>query len=286
MTAPPSDRTQQTRALEASDLGAVQALLASVRGPATYIANDLAHEAGRKRLARHALGLFGRRGLSAVCWFGDRSNLLVTIAPGAVVDADLLAEAVQAHGEYWRIALGPPAVLAALAAVAPGRTRILRTQIFCEVEREHEVTSMARSMRGAVRADLAWLVMSAAELNRTDLGLRPDDVSERWLRDAARARLNSGSTFVVGPRGAPLAKLDLGSVGPAGVVIEGVFTDPRVRGQGVGAGLVAAVCQRELRGGARHVTLHVDRDNAAARACYARAGMREVSESGLLLREA
>lgn len=286
MTAPPSDKTCQTRPLEASDLGAVRALLASVRGPAIYVGNDLAQEAGRKRLARQALGVFGRRGLSAVCWFGGRSNLLVTVAPGAVVDADLLAETLQAHGEYWRIALGPPAVLAALAAVAPTRTRILRTQIFCEVEHEHEVASVARSMRGAVRADLAWLVMAAAELNRTDLGLRPDDVSDRWLRDAARARLHAGSTFVVGPPGAPLAKLDLGSVGPAGVVIEGVFTDPRARGQGVGAGLVAAVCQRELRGGARYVTLHVDRDNAAARACYARAGMREVSESGLLLREA
>ena len=286
MTAPPSDRTHQTRPLETGDLGAVRALLENARGEATYIGNDLAREAGSKRLVRQALGVFGRRGLSAVCWFGGRSNLLVTVAPGAVVDGTQLAEALQVHGEYWRIALGPPPILAALSAVAPARTRILRTQIFCEVDREREVASMARTMRGAVRGDLAWLVTAAVELNRTDLGLRPDDVSERWLRDAARARLNAGATFVVGPRGAPHAKLDLGSAGPAGVVIEGVFTDPRARGQGVGAGLVAAVCQRELRGGARYVTLHVDRDNAAARACYARAGMREVAESGLLLREA
>jgi predicted GNAT family acetyltransferase len=68
-------------------------------------------------------------------------------------------------------------------------------------------------------------------------------------------------------------------------VIEGVFTDPRARGQGVAAGLVAAVCLRELRAGARRVALHVDCDNAPARACYARAGMREVCESGLLLRD-
>lgn len=286
MTAPPSDRTHRTRPLETGDLAALHALLRTSRGEATYVGNDLAREPLRRRLGRQALGVFGPRGLSAVCWFGGRSNLLIAVAPGAVVDSAQLAEALQAHGEYWRIALGPPPILAALAAAAPARTRILRTQIFCEAEREREVATVARSMRGAVRADLAWLVTAAVELNRTDLGLRPEEVSERWVRDAARARLSAGMTFVVGPRGAPLAKLDLGSAGPAGVVIEGVYTDPHARGQGVGAGLVAAVCQRELRGGAPHVTLHVDRDNAAARACYARAGMREVAESGLLLREA
>ncbi len=286
MTAPPENRADSLRPLGLADLSAIRDLLGDAAGPATYVGNDLGDAAICRQLARRALGVFQGGTLAAMCWHGGRANLMVIERPGSAIEPAGLAAALGTQGDPWRIALGPLPLLAGLASGAWGTTRILRTQIFCAAERTAQVTAAARTMRLAERADLPWLVEAAIELNRTDLGLAPDEVAERWVREAARARLRAGATFVVGARGAPLAKLDLGSRGVAGAVIEGVFTAPRARGQGLAAGLVAAVCAEELRAGVRRVVLHVDRDNGPARACYARAGMREVCESGLLLRDA
>jgi hypothetical protein len=84
---------------------------------------------------------------------------------------------------------------------------------------------------------------------------------------------------VLGPRGGIYSKLDLGSDGPGGLVIEGVFTFPEQRGRGRATALVAAC----LRGAAGAVTLHVSAHNRPARAAYERAGMIEAGRCRLLL---
>jgi predicted GNAT family acetyltransferase len=75
-------------------------------------------------------------------------------------------------------------------------------------------------------------------------------------------------------------KLDLGSRGPGGCVVEGVFTMPQWRGRGLAAGLVASVAAQRPES---LVCLHVGVANFAARAAYERAGMSEQGRCRLLL---
>ena len=92
-------------------------------------------------------------------------------------------------------------------------------------------------------------------------------------------RIADGSTRVLGPIGGLWCKLDYGSDGPAGAVLEGVFTFPDRRGRGLASQLVAT-CMHQATA---PVSLHVAEHNRPARASYARAGMQEVGSCRLLL---
>ena len=74
-------------------------------------------------------------------------------------------------------------------------------------------------------------------------------------------------------------KLDHGSSGPGGLVLEGVYSFPEVRGRGLATALVGSCIQAA----GREASLHVAADNAPARRCYEQAGMREVGSCRLLL---
>jgi predicted GNAT family acetyltransferase len=134
-------------------------------------------------------------------------------------------------------------------------------------------------VRTAQRADRDRLVQATLALNASDLNVDPMRVDRRWLRDTIDERIAEGSTHVIGPAGGVRCKLDIGSDGPGGSVIEGVFTFPAERGKGLATGLVAT-CLRTLRG---RVCLHVGKHNRTARAAYEAAGMREVGACRLLL---
>ena len=82
--------------------------------------------------------------------------------------------------------------------------------------------------------------------------------------------------------GRPYAKVDVGSQGPAGVVLEGVYTWRNFRGQGHATRMVKA-CLAQCRD-APCIGLHVAAANTAARRAYERAGMVEAGECVLMLR--
>ena len=116
-------------------------------------------------------------------------------------------------------------------------------------------------------------------LNASDLNIAPERVDRRWLYSTIDARTRDGSTQVLGPVGGLWTKLDFGSVGAAGDVLEGVFTFPEQRGRGLAAELVASCMARSDAA----VSLHVAEHNAAARRCYERAGMQVAGRCRLLL---
>jgi ribosomal protein S18 acetylase RimI-like enzyme len=261
---------------------------AGVQG--VYVANGLSTASAAaggpelERDAREIVLLHGADALLGVVYFGTRGNLVALTEPG--VSPEALGR-VLFDGPDWRIALGPEPALARVARRDVTPPIVFREQLYYAVEERQAVEALAglpTEVRPADRRDVDALVRAALDLNEADLHVAPWRVNRAWLRDSVRERVEEGRTFVVGPIGRPQVKLDLGSVGPAGAMIEGVYTFPAARGQGLAAALVARVASAEFERGRPLVCLHVDARNASARRAYEKAGLRVVDTCWLLLR--
>lgn len=223
--------------------------------------------------------LLERNAPRGLCWFGPRGNLIVVVH--GEVEAVPVADAIQRTRLPWRIAMGPAAILDVLRDRTVTRPLLHRDQVYYACRPEGAVRELVRDdVRPAQRADRDRLGQATLLLNQSDLNIDPARVDRRWLRDSIDERIEEGSTRVLGPIGAPECKLDFGSDGPGGLMIEGVFTFPAARGRGLASALVAT-CIAEAA--SHRVCLHVGEHNRPARAAYERAGMVEVDRCRLLL---
>ncbi|MEY2980644.1 MAG: hypothetical protein RL562_871 [Planctomycetota bacterium] len=263
------------------DLPEARSLAARAGAHGVYVGNSLAAGEGFAEL----VGLRGPEGdLRVLGWFGERGNLVVVADETHADGTDELLAYLHSRRATWRICLGPDAVVRALASAGTGQALVDRTQVYYRaVSARVPRPASNAEVRLAVRADVPALVEASLDLHATDLLVPAWRVHRGWLRDSVRARVRAGHTFVIGPVGAPLSKLDLGSSGSSGVVLEGVHTVETARGRGLASRLVGAVAAR-LVDAVPTVCLHVDQDNVAARRAYARAGMDPVGTCRLLLR--
>jgi predicted GNAT family acetyltransferase len=220
-------------------------------------------------------------GCSGLVWFGPRGNVVVLAdAEPAAAVARALANAIHGHGRPWRIVMGPAAVVDQLRDRLPSPPLAWRDQVYYTGRATSAVQGLVRGdVRKAERVDRDRLVQATLLLNASDLNVDPARVDRRWLRDSIDERIVSSSTRVIGPLGAPSCKLDFGSNGPGGLVLEGVFTFSEHRGRGLAAGLVAT-CLQQAPG---DVSLHVGKHNRPARCAYERAGMTVAGGCRLLL---
>ena len=256
-------------------------LAGAVGVPGIYFANWLANAATDDDDSE-VLVLAAKERLAGVCFFGARGNLVVLEREHLAAEA--VADAVVKSGWGWRIALARQAVVRALAAREATPPLVEREQIWYGVVPACVDPARVRSdVRSATKADLSALIDCALQLNHSDLHVEPWRVNKIWLSGMLLRRIHEDTTRIVDSRGQVASKLDLGSKGPHGLVLEGVFTVAAARGRGLATGLVATVAC-EAGDGVPMVCLHVATTNAAARKAYERAGMREVARCGILLR--
>jgi GNAT superfamily N-acetyltransferase len=218
---------------------------------------------------------------AGLVWIGPRGNLVVAGAgePQPALAARI-AEEVFARRSPWRIAMGPLRVLDAMRARLRQPPLVFREQVYYAGRAATAARELVRDdVRPAGRADRDRLVQATLLLNQSDLAVDPSRVDRRWLRDTIDERIAQGTTHVLGPVGGPWCKLDYGSDGPGGRVLEGVFTFPDHRGEGLASALVATCLAASPAG----VFLHVGKHNQPARRAYERAGMHEAGGCRLLL---
>lgn len=276
--------TFSARPLDLFDVSRASSLARDCGPHGLYVANHLACVARGDEDAEdgEVLACYGAEDLLALAWFGARGNLIVLQRHD--LDPDALARAIQRSGWSWRIVLGPRPVVDALARRLSSPPLVLREQIYYgmppdRVDPEH----ISEEVRRPVRADLRALVRAAVALNHEDLRVDPRRVDRGWVKRAVRDRIIRGTTRVLGPSGSPLCKLDFGSEGVAGRMLEGVYTIASARGRGLASKLVATVVA-ESRGVHSLVCLHVGAENLPARRAYERAGMEPMSTCQLLLK--
>lgn len=156
-----------------------------------------------------------------------------------------------------------------------------RSQPFLVVE-DAAALGEGIEIRPGLERDLAWLMDASVRLNEEDLGIPARSVDRRVLERRVRDRIRQASTWIVEDAGKAVCKLEIGNDGPAGSLIEGVFTEEAVRGRGFARKLCAEVARRQLQRRCR-VGLHVSRANDRAFRAYRAAGFREVEDLVLAL---
>ncbi len=266
------------RDLEQVDLPEARRLAESAGVHGVYVRNSL-DAPGQDAF----MAAYGQDAILGLIYFGHRGNLIVVGCEQ--VNPSLLSRAINQSHNVWRIAMGPNAVVAGLAAMESKPALVDREQMYYLMRPGDPAGECLHpGVRLAEKKDLRKLFDAALDLNSSDLNVADWRVNKSWLRESIKRRIRAGKTMVIGCPGEVECKVDVGSVGQAGVMLEGVYTKPQARGRGLAASLVATVSADMLVDHAL-VALHVDSDNLPARKAYESAGMRVAGSCRLFLRD-
>jgi len=218
-----------------------------------------------------ALGVVVRVGRDVLAVCGDGATIARAIGPAPT----------------WRLLVGDVAATDALIARAVRNDPIVHDQRYLALDpgRLPDLSSIPDpGVRTAEPDDVEGLARLAVRLHVDD-GFGPDPGANglRGYRDRLVVSVRAGVIDVVGPVGAPIAKLERSVDHPRyGVQLAGIVVDPEHRGRGIGRGLVAVAARAALGGSARAalesrtVTLHARSKNRPALEVYAAVGFVDV----------
>jgi ribosomal protein S18 acetylase RimI-like enzyme len=207
---------------------------------------------------------------------------LAAVFPGRLLVPAGSRELLAAAGEptrRWRLVVGDRGACDAMLRDADLTAATVHDQLLLLVDRAR-VPDVAQvpdaGARRAVRDDVPALARLAVQLHVADqYGPDPGRAGLRGYARRIGESVDRGLVWCVGPRGAPIAKLERSvSSRRWGVQLSGIVIDEPYRGMGIGTRLVAqavrhAIAGRETRS---PITLHVRDGNDAALRAYAAAG--------------
>jgi GNAT superfamily N-acetyltransferase len=220
---------------------------------------------------------------------------LAVVFPGRLVipcgDPEALRRAAEPT-RRWRLLVGDAAASDALLAhVGPEPGLNVHHQRYMQVDPDRvpdEATIPDPGLRPAVAEDVPALAELAVRLHVDDeFGPDPGRAGLRGYGRRLAEGVERGLVWVVGPVGAPVAKLERSvSSRRFGVQLAGIVVAPQARSRGMGRAIVAAAVRTALAEppARRPITLHVRAANDAALRAYAAAGFVDVEEWRLAVR--
>lgn len=156
-------------------------------------------------------------------------------------------------------------------AKAGQEMRLACRELLFELRWPTEVNQQTSGLRLATLADLELVMPAHAELALAESGVNPMEKDPQGFRQRYARRIEQGRTWVRVENGELTFKADVISETPEVTYLEGVWVNPRLRGQGLGLS-----CMSQLAGSllshTQSVCLFVNETNTAARLFYKRAG--------------
>ena len=213
----------------------------------------------------------------------DHRWAIAVVFPGRLVvpcgDAEAIA-AAPAPTRRWRLLVGDVAAGdALLSRTSSDAGLIVHDQRFMTVDADRvpdEAELPDPGLRRAEVEDLDALAELAVQLHVDDqFGPHPGVTGFRGYRQRLEASVKQGHVWCVGPRGAPVCKVERSvSSHRWGVQLAGIVAAPEARHDRIGRSAVAAAVRAALREGGqqRAVSLHVRQDNVRALEAYRAAG--------------
>jgi RimJ/RimL family protein N-acetyltransferase len=231
--------------------------------------------------------------LSSGQWWGvgGGGRLRATLAGGPLIvpwvpdheDCDRLAEALTRQPAP-RMLVGPRDQVLALhsARQRPPEPREQRDpQPFLALQRGALRVRPSDEVRPGTPDDLERLTLAAADMHREEMGIDPLAIDPTGWRARMSTLIQRGWSWVWTEGDRVVFKAELSAWTPEAVQIQGVYTAPSVRNQGVATEGLAAVCAAVLRQ-VPVCTLYVNHYNSPARAVYDRLGFEHVADFATL----
>jgi predicted GNAT family acetyltransferase len=273
-------RAASARVLDEDDEGAVRALLATDPVGACMLAGRIeVHGTAAAALGAALWGLYSGRQLDAVCL--DGANLIPFSRAGAErTAAGAFAERARRAGRRCSTVVGPAAaVLPLWELLAPqwGPARDVRpSQPLLAISGAPTVPPEPR-VRPVRPDELDVLLPAAVAMFSEEVGVSPLRVDGgAGYRARVADLVRAGLALAWIEDGQVLFKADIGAVSRDACQVQGVWVDPRYRGQGIGQRGTAAVVEYARAAIAPTVSLYVNDFNSPARAAYARVGFTQV----------
>jgi ribosomal protein S18 acetylase RimI-like enzyme len=138
-------------------------------------------------------------------------------------------------------------------------------------------------LRPARAEELDRVAEAQAAMTGEDLGIPVSRLDVVKLRQLLRRRMELGKVWVIMEGDRLLFKTEEVARSPEGILVGGVYTDPRARGQGHAARGLAAWARILFGEGLDVLALHVDARNRPAVRAYRRVGFQPHSDLRLIL---
>ncbi|MEL7368098.1 MAG: GNAT family N-acetyltransferase, partial [Myxococcota bacterium] len=158
------------------------------------------------------------------------------------------------------------------------RARLSRDQIGYRLVRADANLPPPLDLIPATFEHIDQVVQASAAMAREEARDDPYARNPKLFRERIAERLRRGRDFIYAPNHRLQFKSNVASLSPLGGQIEGIYTVPAFRHQGLGARGTSAVTEWVLTRAERAFLL-VNEDNAEARRLYERLGYRPVFES-------
>lgn len=269
------------RELGAADTAALRELIAADRVANIFLDAQLGSRgivAGTGRI----LGLFVAGRLTAACWAG--ANI---VPVGTTEDvAAPVAEALMAMRRRFSSVFGPAeAVLPLWEAIkghSPHPFDVRPDQPLLAIGPDVPVDAPGL-VRVAEQADFDVVLPASVDMFTEEVGYSPLQAGEQSYRERVRGFIAAGQCLIHRDRhGDIVFKADLGTISAHASQVQGVWVNPRHRGQGLATGFMAdVVALARLR--APVVSLYVNDFNTRARAVYEHVGFTPVGRFATVL---
>lgn len=135
----------------------------------------------------------------------------------------------------------------------------------------------AVGLRRGTAADLSRLTAASAAMHREEMGVDPLAIDPGGWRQRMATLIERGWSYVLEDRGQVIFKAELSAWTPEACMVQGVFTVPQRRRQGIGTAAMVALCDH-LLAEVPLCTLYVNHFNTAARNLYNNLGFEHVGD--------
>lgn len=234
--------------------------------------------------AANCVGLFEREAqdLQALAW---TSGIVVPVGFDNT-GLDLLAENIVARRRNIGSLVGPREQIVGLwSRLEPewGKARDVRDPQYVMVIDEDPLPESDSSVRQATMDEVSIVFPAAVAMYTEEVGYNPSLYGKSYLQ-RARGLIKDGRTYIKlsdssrTESARVIFKADVGVLTPEVAQIQGVWTAPDMRGQGIATGAMAEVVRHVRRTFAPTVSLYVNHYNHAAMKVYEKVGFRHYCE--------
>ncbi|WP_426510650.1 GNAT family N-acetyltransferase [Dactylosporangium sp. McL0621] len=228
-------------------------------------------------------GYGSRRNLESLCWVG--ANLIPVHATSAAVAA--FAEMVAGEPRGCSSIVGAAdAVLGLWSHLAPtwGPARDVRPNQPLMAISSPSPIAPDPNVRLVRPDEIDMLFPAAVAMYTEEVGVSPTaDGGERSYRERIGELVRARRAYARFHHGKVVFKAELAVVTRHTAQIQGVWTDPELRGNGLATAGIAAVVRDALRRVAPSVSLYVNDYNLSARRVYERCGFEQVGTFATVL---